>query len=91
MRNYSISTALAAVLITSATIASAQPQTQRGGHARQPPTAEIFRDREPYYIQGRRDGFFSQPFGQQGTIRWNTPHANGGLGNPNGGGGNGSP
>ena len=91
MRNFTIATALITAAITSASVASAQAQTQRGSYARQPATADTFRDREGFYAQQRRDGFFSQPFGQQGTLRWNTPHANGGLGNPNGGSSNGSP
>ena len=91
MRKLIIATALLTATITSANVASAQPVTHRGGYAYQRTTADILRDREGFYAQQRRDGFFSQPFGQNGTVRWNTPHANGGLGNPNGGGGNGSP
>lgn len=91
MRNATISMAVLAAAITAASAASAQSQRLNGGYAQRPANADIFRGRETYSAQQRRDGFFSQPRGGDGIIRWNTPHANGGLGNANGGGGGGSP
>lgn len=91
MRNVLISTALIAAAMTAVTGASAQSPRLNGSYAQRPVAADIFRDHRSYYAQQRGDAFFSQPAGRDGIIHWNTPHANGGLGNANGGGGGGSP
>lgn len=41
--------------------------------------------------RGRVDTRFTTPPGYQGTIRWNTPNADGNFGNASTGGGSGNP
>lgn len=72
---------LASTLVAVAAGSQAQAQQRRGTSYQAPPTYV-----SPYEARNRGYGHqYTQPPGSTGTIRWNTPNADGNYGAPTGG------
>lgn len=87
MRTF-IAVATFAVLLGQVGPASAQ--APRGTYGQPTYGSQPATSRDPRYPD-RSNPSYNQPPGQTGTVRWNSPNADGNLGGPGFGGGPGSP
>lgn len=87
MRTKTILAAVLAAALAAPVVADAQ--TRRSGRARPAPPAAAAEPARQQLVPSPLTGPYSHPPGYTGTIRWDTPDANGNFSTATGGGGGG--